>query len=478
MSPAAAFDPSPTPAWPAPQRWTASDLAWLSLLTIMAVVLRLVAIEQWSFEAAEASTFRAVTRPLGGPEGLLASPESAYPAGFLVVRWLLEAGWLRGFTEGWLRLPFAFFGAMTVPLLALYARPRFGRGPARLAALLLAVHPAHVASSQCADPVVMALPVALLAGVLRGRGHRVLAWLAVCFTVLWHPVGVLLGPIAVIGGRPFARPSPPLPRWIALVTVVVGAAAVLMLGELVWSALSAPVLTFAALAAFAVRGAVGRTDPLGAALVVLLLIAAVVGCASPAAARSVLQASLPVATLLAGIGACVFHRQVVAVATASWGRLAPWVAAVPTLLLVGQLATGSFLFYTVFEGDRAPWRDARDALVASRQPGRPLLVAAGRGVDVLRVYLRPSHWREAVAGDPHPNLEVLALPSVADGAALLAVLRRPFVQLVLERDELEQLRAAPAAADALAEFTIARHWSQPRRGGARTLYLLQQRSDG
>jgi hypothetical protein len=110
------IDPRPSHASLPSARWSVADTLLLAVLSLLALGLRLLAIEQWSFGVAEAETFRALTQPLsGGPDGYTASDQSSYPAVFLLLRWLLEIGVLPSFTEGWIRLPFAFAGCLLVP---------------------------------------------------------------------------------------------------------------------------------------------------------------------------------------------------------------------------------------------------------------------------------------------------------------------------------------------------------------------------
>lgn len=88
---------------------------------------------------------------------MLASERGNYPVVFFGLRWLMELGGLPSSGEGWLRLPFAFFGILCVPMLALVGDLLVGRRTALLAAALLAVHPWHLEISQSARGVGVAL---------------------------------------------------------------------------------------------------------------------------------------------------------------------------------------------------------------------------------------------------------------------------------------------------------------------------------
>ena len=95
------FDRGPTHAPLPSERWNVADTLLLAVLSLLALGLRLLAIEQWSFGVVEAETFRALTQPLfGGPDGLMASDQSSYPVVFWLLRWLLWRLW--GKLLGWL----------------------------------------------------------------------------------------------------------------------------------------------------------------------------------------------------------------------------------------------------------------------------------------------------------------------------------------------------------------------------------------
>ena len=85
------IDPGLTHASLSSVRWNIADTLLLAALSLLALGLRLLAVEQWSFGVIEAETFRALTQPLsGGPDSFMASDQSSYPVVFWLLRWLLN----------------------------------------------------------------------------------------------------------------------------------------------------------------------------------------------------------------------------------------------------------------------------------------------------------------------------------------------------------------------------------------------------
>ena len=447
------FDAAPV------RRWTGVDLLTLASISVVAAALRLLFIEQWSFAPAEASTWRALTTPLvGEAASFSSSPEVAYPLVFLLLRELLDQGLLPSMTEGWLRLPFAFAGCVVAPLVALVARPLMGRPAAVLAAFAVAVHPACVVASQTAEPVVFAVGFALLAGVLSMRGWGWMSALAVLVAGGCHPLGWLAG-----FGLALAVRSPQWLRrahwsWLLALTALASPLipelgyghtwlAVLLAGLSVGLWLpSARGLALAALLPLAASGVWWWWDP-----------------AVGVAARAI---TAPVVVALASYSCVQFARAIGARlgATRPVTRL---VGVAPTLMMLAELMTGSFLYFVVYEGDRSAWRDARSAVAAARAPGADLCVVAGRGVDVLRTYLRPNHWREPGA-DLHPGIVVEAL--AADGAGRAEQSQRDDVLFVLLQDERDSMGAAAA------DLVVVTLWPSPKAVGDGSLYVMRRRS--
>lgn len=173
-----------------------SHLVILVAITLAAAGLRLFRLGEWAFWVDEAHTFRDVMEP---EDHFWSSNVANYPLGYLLVRWLLDYGLLQTTGEGWLRLPFAFFGILTVPALAVFARSIVGRRAALLAAGFLAVSPWHLYWSQNARAYSMTVFFAMLAAFAAHRAGRYRSvWLGVLATVctilagLSHPSGALM----------------------------------------------------------------------------------------------------------------------------------------------------------------------------------------------------------------------------------------------------------------------------------------------
>lgn len=532
-----------TAAAAAPVGWAKWDLLLLAGIALLGAIVRLLAIEQWSFDAVEADTYRALTLPGSGQQGFFSSDESRYPLVFLGVRWLLDTGLLPGFTEGWIRLPFAFAGSLLAPLMALYCRPLLGRGVACLAALVVAVHPAHLAASQTADPLVVAVSVAMFAGIAAARGWRFWTVAMIVLAAACHWLGGLLG----LGLLAVALEShgrlPRLPSWSWW---LVAAPVVAMLPALLDTlSLSMAILVVLAL---------GLRVPLAAGVSLAIALPLVVPAvcywlANPVTGEHACLVALPGAIMLSSWVAVRFYRTLTLACPAlvptaaapraelgapertpepepepepqpgpkpislirpkrrseakprkraglvqagallgtssveagerepSWLRRA--LAGAPTMLLVGELATGAFLYFTVFAGGRAPWRDVRDVALTRSIAGQDLHVVGGTGAEVLRVYLRPSHWRRP-GGDAHPGVRVTQL-SIDDGriaaAEMPAVaewLSSPNALLALRREEWLSLQAMPELAEVLTDYRILSMWPCPNLRGDESLYLLQR----
>jgi hypothetical protein len=488
------FDRGPTHAPLPSERWNVADTLLLAVLSLLALGLRLLAIEQWSFGVVEAETFRALTQPLfGGPDGLTASDQSSYPVVFWLLRWLLEIGALPGFTEGWIRLPFAFVGCLLVPSIALFAQPMFGRGVACLAALLIAVHPGHIAASQTADPIVFAMTIAVIAGAVRLSGMR---WLSILLCVLagaCHPIGWLcgLGMLCAGGTDRMLRKTPALVWWLLLAHVVVVVPCLLdQVG------LSLPIL--AVIAVLIRPPANGIADPdaasasapntlapntlgLGLATLAPLVAGGAWWWVAGTCAESACIAALPPLVVLGSCSVVRFSSCLRGQLRANGERrkwLTRLLVTAPTIMLLGELATAVFLYFAIFAGGRQPWREVRDAVLAATTSGHRIEVIAARGCDVMRVYLRPRHWLEPDVGsranrDPHPGVRVSAWP--ADAAAAQSLLSMPDAMLVLQHDEWRALLGSPEGRALVQDFVPIDLWPSQKLLGDQSLYLLQRR---
>ena len=152
--------------------WSRRDLLVLALITILAGFLRLWHLGQWSFWIDEVHTIRESV--LMTVDQFWETPQSRYPLGFLLLRWIQP--WLPGVGEGHYRLLFAFFGIASIPLAAVVFRPALGPGKSLLTALLLAVSPWHIYWSQSVRAYAIIVFLALGAygafrvGIEKGKG--------------------------------------------------------------------------------------------------------------------------------------------------------------------------------------------------------------------------------------------------------------------------------------------------------------------
>ncbi len=173
--------------------FTWRQLCILLGLSMLAAVIRLYQLGEWSFWVDEAHTYRDVMEPM---ETFMGSETAKYPLSYLLLRCLPES-WL--LSEYGMRLPFAFFGIASVPTLAIVSRRMVGPSVALTAALLLALSPWHIYWSQNARSYSMALFFSLLAMGMFFRGEQrhsvftVLASLALFLVAgMCHPSALLL----------------------------------------------------------------------------------------------------------------------------------------------------------------------------------------------------------------------------------------------------------------------------------------------
>lgn len=469
------FDPAPRSG----ARWTTAPILLLAVITLLGCVLRMLHLQQWSFGEVEAATYRALTQPMfTGEHGFVASQQSTYPLVFLLQRWLFDLGLLPGFSEGWVRLPYAFAGCLLVPLMAIWSEALAGRSVAFLTAVVLAIHPGHIAASQTADPIVFAVTLAVAAGVAANHSRR---WLAFTLLVLaggCHPIG-WLGAIGMLcaarSDRQFAN-VPRLVWWLLCLHAVVLLPCFLNVVGL--SLLALALLTLGMRSALHdLRNVTG----LILAAMLPLLAGGIWWWFDARVGSAACLAALPATSVLAVWGVVHFASCM----SVRWPRdrragdlLRRLVMVAPAVMLLGELATGSFLYSWIFQGARAPWRDVRTAVLASVTSNRSVEVLAGRGREVLRAYLRPSHWSKLdqaslVQRDPHPGLHVSALPATAD--LVRERLLSPDTVLVLCSDEWQTLQMMPGGAQLAQELRIVEVWPSPQLRGDSSLYLLRLR---
>lgn len=200
----------------APESWSWEHLFILVAITVTGGVLRLYHLGEWSLWIDEVHTLRdAVIKTEA--EFWAESGTARYPIGFFLLRWLEP--FLPSASEGSYRLPFAFFGICSVPLLATLSRRVIGTGPALFAALLLAVSPWHLFWSQSVRFYTVELFFVLLAaasfyaGVESGRRRWLLTSLGFAgLAALTHPSAALIIVgfvvfLVVLRFEPFAWPE-------------------------------------------------------------------------------------------------------------------------------------------------------------------------------------------------------------------------------------------------------------------------------
>lgn len=439
--------------------WTGRTLGALAAITGVAAVLRLWGVRDWSFDESEAATYRLLQLPLGGEAGFYSAPESRAPLLHLLLRALVDHGFLPSLGEGSLRLPFVFVGLLTVPVLGLVLRRWCGLGVALLAASLLAIHPLHVQASQtAATPVVLPLLTLLAAAAFHGERPRWLAGAAlVLLAGLTDPLGFSAGLTA--WRKPRRGWVVRLLPWLALGLLLLGGAA---------SAWRWPLL--------ALTGLGLPLLPWPGQLV--LLAPAVLAPFAPAqAALAALPGGLAAAVLAAAELARRFGATL-PVASTTTGRVtalsAAWLA--PALVAV-VLAIDTFLLLGLHQGERSPWRDAVRAVLRSYDGKRGLWVGAMGEPEVVRCYLRPKHW--CVPGsDPHPHAQVQALPGADQAEAALrnllatAAERQRLPALVLRTDELAAL-PEPARTLLAQRFVVQQLLPAPTARGDRSLLVLR-----
>ncbi|MFO1052074.1 MAG: hypothetical protein U1F36_07660 [Planctomycetota bacterium] len=166
----------------------------LLALTVVAALLRLFRLGDWSFWVDEAHTFRDATSPA---DEFWRSNVSNYPLGYLLLRGMLGTGLVPATNEGWLRLPFAFFGIVSIPMLAVLGRALVGRRAAILAAAFLTLSPWHIYWSQNARgyaPELLFSMIGIFALYHTSRERSVLlgACSLICIAIAgaWHPSGL------------------------------------------------------------------------------------------------------------------------------------------------------------------------------------------------------------------------------------------------------------------------------------------------
>jgi len=374
------------------------------LLFALALVLglvRFVRLSEWSLWIDEAFT-------LGDA---LAGRETLNPLGYALWTWWLGVVGAAP-SEGELRLPAAVLGFACVPLCALAVRPYLGARAAAVAALLLAASPWHLFWSQSARFYTLAAALALLGVACAAPSsarplRRLLGYALAALAMLAHPSaglvlpGLVLGPL-VVGARPGRADR--AQRHLALGALLVGlvglatwALPILSDWNAVKGAASPVALVLAsgffltpavvAAAALGLFDVASRRDHPAAPLVVLVVLGWVAALAVSLVMRVSAQyvyvllpftLALCLAPLAAGSAS--------APAVGSAPRLSGFAALAFGLVLLAPLATGSFLYLTVRQGEREAWREAYAVVARERWDGDLVM---GMSAPVGQYYLAP-----------------------------------------------------------------------------------------
>lgn len=426
--------------------FTGRQLGALLLITLLAALLRLHGLHQWSMWVDEAHTWRDVTNSLAD---FRASPRGWYPLSFLGLRWLLETGLLPNFSEGWLRLPFAFCGIVSVPLLALFGQPLVGRRAALLAALFLAINPWHIYWSQNARGYVLVFFFAVIAAGVwwHGMHRRSRPWMAVALLAAaaaggCHFTGFILFPVflahAVLARDALTRRA----RWMTLGVAVAALvvlphvlpvlppfrsfmrakpdASLLHMVQTTAYYFRLPLLLAALLGLWLLlrRGVEQRALFLACWTIVPILVLAVVGFSVVKVTARYALCALPAVLLLAGATSVRVGEVLTAGldprgAPGAPGRLGRRTRWLPAALLPGilcaDMAAYDYLYYTVQHGDRGRYREAAE--VVMRRAGERRAAVLTVNEPSMQYYLLPNHWRQQVPDDPDSGTKVLSINS-------------------------------------------------------------------
>jgi hypothetical protein len=412
---------NPSEAAEPPRPFSRGQLRLLLVITLIGAAARLFRLGDWSLWVDEAHTFRDVMK---SPADFWDSQNARYPLSYLFLRELMPLFESR--SEGWLRLPFVFFGILSVPSLALVGRLMIGPRAALLGALLLALSPWHVYWSQNVRSYSMVLFFCLWGAGLfylaleRGSWWLLLATLAVTVVAgLCHPsaylmLGAYLLYTLLSGWRHGIRLSKWTPLWIVGVALALSPVLLPVLETVVRNKPEVSSVHLAQTAVWFLRvpliaAACGgvlwlldRGERSGAFLLtwmsmpLLALQIASMGFSKMTAQYAFytlpafcLAAAALVDGLLLGIAA---------------SGIRGWLLrGVPLGLLLLDMGGGLYLYFTRQYGDRPRWREASDYV--ARQSGPKLRVLTTNGPSML-YYLD----RDQFVGDHAPgSAEVLGL---------------------------------------------------------------------
>ncbi|MGK0203603.1 MAG: mannosyltransferase [Planctomycetota bacterium] len=417
-----------------------SQKQWLMILAAMllAGLLRMLHLGEWSLWIDEAHTWRDATMPLDGEGGFMETDRRMYSLPFFLLRFLFGTGVL-GFDEWSVRLPFALMGIVTVPLLAVCGRRLVGRSAAVFAAFLLAVSPWHIFWSQNARGYVMVVLGSVLLmhrmHVLfhSGRGRDLLlSGLFAAFAVGSHTtaatmvlafVGFLLvryangtrfgGLTVVVLALLLAGPVPWLVKHYELFPKFFESkseTSPLHWFETVLYYFRPSVLLMVLLALMVAPRLLGRDRALYllCMLVVPMFVFTAVGCQLAKVTARYAICALPAVMLLAGFLISAVARLIGQLPDLPRSRRWLLAGVLPALVL-GDFLQLDVAYFTEQHGQRAQWRDAahfiRDQAQERGRVGARVLSVNG---PTMKYYLRRRHWFVG-DDDPHPGMHVSAV---------------------------------------------------------------------
>ncbi|MEC7584547.1 MAG: glycosyltransferase family 39 protein [Planctomycetota bacterium] len=399
---------------------------WLMLLGIVciAAALRLYKLGEWSLWVDEAHTWRDVTIPLGE---FFNSARRWYPLSYLGLRGLLEWGWLPGESEYWLRAPFALFGILTVPWLAMVGKQLVGRRAALLAALFLAINPWHIYWSQNARAYVLVVffVVVSVGLFLRGIRNRSYLSMGASFLVMLaagacHFTALSLLPVYVAYGL-LSRGMTARRAWIIGIATVVFVPLLPHLLSLLppfqhfqrakpqaslWHLVQTiafyfrlPLICASGLGIWLLlrKRLEGRALFLTCWSLIPIFVLSVVGFSLVKVTARYALTALPAMILLSGY-ASVRMADVLAAGLGSSSRASRLLpATILPLILCLDMISYDYLYFRAQYGDRGRYREASTYIEQEAGPNPAAVLTVNQRS--MLYYLRPGHWR--LFEDPH-----------------------------------------------------------------------------
>ncbi|MAE76098.1 MAG: hypothetical protein CMJ85_04410 [Planctomycetes bacterium] len=393
--------------------WSWHHIVLLAAITLLAGMLRLYKLDQWSFWIDEVHTLRDAV--LKSPDQFWGSPTSRYPVGYLLLRWIQPL--LPGSAEGSYRLLFAFFGIASVPLLAVFVRRLLGTGPGLVAGLFLALSPWHLYWSQNCRVYTVLLFLALAGfmafwiGTEKGSGlWFVIADLMLVLAAASHPCAVLILPaffvyLALLRTRIVEWPSRLGKRALMWFLIPIALASGLAITTVTKAWLSyegaksgwslphlmnttvyfvrLPILGASLIGVILLWQRSRRTCLFLAGMLVLPTIGVGIASLWVRATAQYLFFTLPIWCALAGFGMWALAER----AAFGMQRSKLVLQGLLISLVVFDLAAQDHLYFHYRYGDRPRWRDAANYIEHS---GSPQDIVASTNTPCLEWYLNPA----------------------------------------------------------------------------------------